>query len=213
MNVTFWSQAERTLLETLTCKVAMLREREARLLWRHVDKDKQVRFCVACERLTAAGLLERYTVNLHRPIEPSSPALRTAAGHDADVDLTVISNQLKDRWNHACRPTNVLVASRRAANLYGSTSRGLPNLLHRNHDALLGEVYVHYLSNAPQIARMWVGEHVLARAGYQVKDPDAFLIRSEGPFRVVESGGSYSRRQLESLVEYARERELELEVW
>ncbi len=213
MNVTIWSQAERTLLQTLTCKVAMLREREARLLWRCLGKGEQMQFDLARDRLSAAGLLERYTVNLHPPIKPSSPAFRIVSGHDADVDLTVISSQLKDRWNDVCRQTNVLVASRRAANLYGSTSRGLPNLLHRNHDALLGEVYVHYLSNAPQLARMWVGEHVLARAGYQVKDPDAFLIRSEGPFRVVESGGSYSRRQLESLVEYARERELELEVW
>jgi hypothetical protein len=77
----------------------------------------------------------------------------------------------------------------------------------------LGEVYVRYVIEAPKLARQWVGEHVLPKAGFRIKDPDAFLVREESPYRIVESGGSYNVRQLEGLVEYASERGLELEVW
>ena len=213
MNVAIWSQAERTLLETVTYKVSMLRESEARRLWRAFDAKNRTKFYVARDRLTGAGLLECYTVNLHPPIEPSGPTLRIVPGQELRIDLAKVSDQLKERWKYACRPTGVIVASRRAANLFGSTSHGLPGLLHRNHDALLGEVYVRYVLGAPRLAQMWVGEHQLPRAGYKTKDPDAFLLRGGQPCRVVESGGSYGAKQLESLIEYAEESELELEVW
>lgn len=213
MNPTIWSQPERVLLRTLTCKVRMLRERDARLLWRHSSKRHSARFDRAVERLLGAGLLERYVVNLHPPLDPAGPVLKRSSADTSCPDYVETSRRLRQRWSRPCRPTPVFVASRSVANLFGSTSRGLPDLLHRNHDALLGEVYLRYAIQAPKLARLWVGEHVLAKAGFQVKDPDALLARDGRPFRIVESGGSYAASHLASLAEYADRRSLELEVW
>ena len=78
---------------------------------------------------------------------------------------------------------------------------------------LLGNVFTHYAINAPNAARQWIGEHALPKAGFRIKDPDAFLVNQGAPYRIVESDGSYGVSQVKSLIEFARVRNLELEVW
>ena len=214
MNPRQWSRYERLLVETLTCKVAMLRESDARAIW-VAQVAGNSRFHAAIARLIDGGLVDRYLVNLHPPLAPKWPVVQLAAGAKQASGLAYeqMTRRLRERWSRPTVPTVVLVASRRACNLFGSTASRLPDLGHRNHDALLGEVFVRYLNAAPKLAREWVGEHVLPKAGFRIKDPDAFLFRDESPYRIVESGGSYNARQVESLVAYASERRLELEVW
>ena len=48
------------------------------------------------------------------------------------------------------------------------------------HDLRLASVYVHYRQCHPQCARLWIGEHILPKAGYRIKDPDAFLRDADG---------------------------------
>lgn len=208
-----WTPEERTFLEYLTGKVSMLRLQDAKTVWRLIASPRALAFKVAIQRLTAAGLVERYQLNLHPPLKPRAPLLHVAVGHRFDIAAEDVAEQAQRRWSKPHRPTLVLVSSRRAANLFGSTSRSLPPFWSWNHDALLGEVFVHYQATQPALLEDWVGEHLLPKAGYRIKDPDAFLVRDGLRYRIVESGGRYSAKQIQGLVDYAISNELELEIW
>lgn len=211
MNPAVWSSTERMLLDVLTCRVPLLTVRDARRLWQAQSTEQA--FLRGMGRLIQRELVEVYALNLRRATETSKPVLSIGAGENQEVNCESVSQRLRARWSGQRRQTVVITASRKAANLFGSTAHGLPKMGHREHDALLGRVYVHYALNRPQEAHHWVGEYVLPKAGFRMKDPDAFLMDNSEPYRIVESGGSYSRGQVESLVDYARDRKLELEVW
>lgn len=208
-----WTREERTLLEYLTGKVAMLRLLDAKRIWKMFRGQKRRSFEHGLQRLRTAGLIEQVQVNLHPALRPRSPLLRWRMGQSYGFDIGSISDRARRRWSKPHQPTLVLVASPRAANLFGSTSRALPPFWNWNHDALLGEVLAHYQATQPMLLRHWVGEHLLPKAGYRIKDPDAFLVNRGLAYRIVESGGSYSEKQIQGLVNYAVSNELELEVW
>jgi hypothetical protein len=101
-----------------------------------------------------------------------------------------------------------------SANLFGSSAGELSTLLHRDHDLLLAEVYVHYCRHSPQLAARWLGEDVFPKAGFRVKDPDAFLFADDGrPERVIESAGRYGRAQVQAFHEHCIEFDLPYELW
>ena len=114
----------------------------------------------------------------------------------------------------AALPTEVWVVSSATAAIFGSTARRLPPPEHYDHDLRLASVYVHYRTMYPRLARQWIGEHALPKAGYRIKDPDAFLRNQNGQvFRVVESAGRYSPAQVESFHEHCAEYDLPYELW
>jgi hypothetical protein len=101
-----------------------------------------------------------------------------------------------------------------AASVFGSTAGKLPPVEHRDHDLRLAAVYVHYCMTFPQLAQLWIGEHALPKAGYRIKDPDAFLRDDAGRFvRVIESAGRYGATQLRSFHEHCFEFDLSYELW
>ncbi len=105
-------------------------------------------------------------------------------------------------------------ASRLAANLYGSSAGHLPDLNHRDHDLLLGQVYLVFRTARPTEARQWIGEDTRPKAGYRIKDPDAFLVDAAGEVvRVIESAGRYSASQVESFHDHCAEHGLPYELW
>ncbi len=108
----------------------------------------------------------------------------------------------------------VCVAAPRTANCFGSTAAGLPKQEHLNHDLRLAAVYAAYRLQRPELAALWIGEHALPKAGYRIKDPDAFLRRGDGqPFRVIESAGRYSTDQVQSFHEHCESHGLAYELW
>ena len=118
------------------------------------------------------------------------------------------------RWNSLAVPTEVYTASRQAANLFAGDSHGLPALEHRDHDLLLADAYVAYRTNRPEEAARWIGEDFLPKAGFRIKDPDAFLIDDSGrPMRVVESAGRYNRKQIASFHDHCQTLSLPYELW
>jgi hypothetical protein len=98
--------------------------------------------------------------------------------------------------------------------LFGSTAGGSLSLPHLDHDLRLASLYVHYRRHFPDWARLWIGEHALPKAGYRIKDPDAFLQDKTGRvLRVIESAGRYSSWQVESFHEHCVENQLSYELW
>ena len=200
------------LLETLTLRVRMLSVRHVASGWwpmTHSTETAQRRL----RRLEEARLLELHRINAHPPLQADSPLFAWQPG-DNEPDSRTVSDHARHRWNQPAQPTEICVASPLAAGLFGSTARGLPHQEHRDHDLRLADVFVRYRNQASHLAAVWVGEHALPKAGYRIKDPDAFLQDQQGRIlRVIESAGRYSPAQVESFHEYCAELSLPYELW
>lgn len=205
------SAAATDLLETLTRRIRLISLGQLKRLWSISNRNRRT-FERRLSRLCAAGWLEVHTINVH-VLSPAAPLFLWQPGGE-EPDANTLARESQDRWNFPTAPTTVCVASRRTANLFGSTSIGLPKLEHRDHDLLLASVFVIYRLQRPQLASSWIGEHARPKAGYQVKDPDAFLMNGEGRvLRVIESGGRYRPSQIESFHEYCAGEQLSYELW
>ena len=124
------------------------------------------------------------------------------------------SHQARARWTSESIATDVFVASRQSANLFGGTSNALPPLEPRDHDLLLADAYAFYREQRPETALRWIGEEFFPKAGFQVKDPDAFLVDGAGRFRcVIESAGRDGTTQVESFHDYCTLHNLPSELW
>lgn len=210
-----WTRRDRDIVETLAAKVRMLSLAQVARGWwgGHASPRREERARARLRVLRRAGLLDEHRVNAHPPPEPRGPVFRWSPG-GRDPDAEAVAKRLQDRWTEAARPTTVFVASPLAANLFGCSGGGLPELTHRDHDLLLGEVFVRYLTTEPEAARRWVGEAARPKAGHRVKDPDAFLTDEVGnTLRVVESGGKYDARRVVALHEHCAENHLAYELW
>lgn len=206
-----WTDQDLELVETLARRVRLLSaEQRARLSWRSPGGK-------TCDRprlrkLMAAGLLCRSVVNA-RPLAASRPLFRWKPGDDAP-DCQRLAEAIAARWPLASWPVEVCWASPLAAQLFGSSAGRLSALEHRDHDLLLADAYVQYRIREPMLAKRWCGEDARPKAGYRIKDPDAFILGDGGAVvRVVESAGRYGRKQLEDFHEHCADAELPYEWW
>lgn len=205
------SPAATDLLETLTRRVRLMSLAQLKALWRISARNRRV-LGRRVSRLCAARLLDIHTINV-QVLNAAGPLFAWRPGAE-EPNPEVLSRRSQARWQLPAVPMTVCVASRLAANLFGSTSAGLPKLEHRNHDILLAGVYVFYRLRRPQQATFWTGEHALPKAGFQIKDPDAFLIDGQGQvIRVIESAGRYRPNQIESFHEHCADEGLSYELW
>jgi hypothetical protein len=211
MNLTLTSR-DHDLLETLTCRVSVL---TAALAAQLTASGKSRRGIVRrrLRRLASANWLELQTVNAHPLLPVTNPIFAWQPGDD-DPDAERLSQLARRRWSRPARPMEVCIASRRAASLFASTAGGRFSQRQVDHDLRLASVYVHYRVHHSELARRWIGEHALPKAGYRIKDPDAFLRDGYGcVFHVIESAGRYTPRQIESFHEYCVENQLGYELW
>ncbi|MCA9013666.1 MAG: hypothetical protein KDB01_28135 [Planctomycetaceae bacterium] len=157
--------------------------------------------------------LKRATILAHPPLKADQPLYQWAPGDD-DPDSEEIAEACQSRWACPAIPTDVIVASEKAANLMGSTACGLPRPEQWNHDLHLSQVFVMYRRRRTKLAQMWVGEHSLPKAGYRIKDPDAFLVdRKNKVRRVIECAGKYDAKQVESFHDHCADHDLPYELW
>ncbi len=206
------TERDMDLLTTLTLRVRIMTPRQIASVWWPDGRS----LCQTVRRLQKfqhAGLVEQHIVNAH-PLLPATRPLFAWRPGTPEPDCERVAERCRVRWNRPRRPLAVCVASRKAAGMFGSSGRGLPPNEHRDHDLRLASVYVSYRQHRRQLARLWVGEHGLPKAGYRIKDPDAFLVESDGTVRrVIESAGRYSARQVESFHEHCVEHELPYVLW
>lgn len=209
-DVTVWTKTGFELLLALAIQVRMLAVVQVRRLEKLTGDRKHA--IEDLSQLREAGLVERYLVNAHPLLGPSSPLFQWAPG-EADPNSRLLSNKAKRRWTQTAVPTEVIVATKKTANLFAGTCYGLPPVEHRDHDLLLSDAYVvHRLRRHAK--RFWIGEDFLPKAGLRIKDPDAFLVDENGhPKWIVESAGRYSSRQIESFHDYCVSLDLPYELW
>lgn len=200
------------LLRTLTRRVRALDRRWVRSVW-WPGCAKSRRPHRRIDELIDAEWLESHLVNVHPPLLVEGP-LFAWQPNERGPEPEEVASSCRSRWTSAAVPTEVLVASPKSAAVFGSSARGLPPAEHLNHDLRLAAVYLHYRSQQPQLAARWRGEHCFGKAGYRIKDPDAFLVDPQGCVRrVIESAGRYSAAQVESFHEHCVEYSLPYELW
>lgn len=209
MNLT---ERDIDLVETLTRRVRLAAVSQiAKLWWSDASGSATARSRL--RRLQSAGLIERHWINVHPLLPVTRPLVAWKPGDD-DPDAEQIAARIKHRWCEPTVPIEVCVATAAAANMFGSTARGIPSWEHRDHDLRLTSVYVHFRELQPRLVQLWVGEHALPKAGYRLKDPDAFLIDLQGDVvRVIESAGRYCATQVAAFHEHCSDHDLPYELW
>ena len=200
------------LLDTLTSRVRILPLHLAAQGW-WPEARNQGTARRRLDLLAQAGWIECHIINAHPLLPVLQPLFTWEPGQDAP-EADRIASAARSRWSQPARPLEVCVASSQAACLLGSTARRLPPPEHRDHDLRLAAVYVHYRTVLPALAELWIGQHALAKAGYQVKDPDALLCDENGRvLRVIESAGRNGAPQIERFHQHCVEFDLPYELW
>ena len=203
--VAAWTQTDFDIAQTLALRVRLLARSQANQIWSDANK--------RLSGLVSAGLIEQYVINAHPRLQPPKP-LVSWAPDQLNPDFNTISTRARARWNQPAVSTIVFVASKRTANLFGGDAHGLPPVEHRDHDLLLSDAYVFYRDQRPEVAMRWIGEDFFPKAGFKIKDPDAFLVDDDGQFRcVIESAGRYSTQQVQSFHDYCAIHNLPYELW
>ncbi len=207
-----WMPAEMEIVEALTRRVAVMSDGQLfDVGWSGSESVHQVGSSL--NRLLKADLLQRTIVNVHPRVLLDKPLVAWRAGANLP-DLQRARATIRDRWQQPTQPTEVYWASKRAANLFGSTSRDLPDLFHRDHDLLLAEVYVFYRRHRNAWAKRWLGTGVIPQASLRTKNPDAILFGDDGrPACVIESSGHCGLKQLKSFHEHCVCFDLPYEIW
>jgi hypothetical protein len=200
------------IIEALTRQIRIVSLKQAKdCWWPDLPNTKRARRKLM--QMVERGWIERHLINAHPLLPITQPLFAWRLGMP-DPDSESVSQCCHKRWNRPAIATEVFVASPLAASLLGSTARGLPRREQWDHDLLLTSVYVHYRCHRPKLAPAWIGEHSLPKAGYRIKDPDAFLMNSQRRVLcVIESAGRYSPDQVASFHEHCAERDLPYELW
>ena len=200
------------LLHVLTLCVRLLTVQQVTRLW----WPESVSHRAARRRLE--WLQDSRLVELHRlmahPLLPVNEPMFAWQPGDTEPDCERLAEACSARWTRPDVAITACVAAPRAASLFGSTARGLPQRQHLNHDLRLASVFESIRLRDPRMAAMWIGEHGLPKAGHRIKDPDAFLCRNDGLLiRVMESAGRYSAAQIQSFHDHCEVHELPYELW
>ena len=211
-GVTVWTQRDYDILQSLAIRIRMLSVTQAtQIWWPQRESLRDSRRCL--RRLTAGGLVHRYVINAHPLLAVTAPLTSWKPGQ-LEPDCHELSLAARRRWNRPTIPLEVFTASKQTANLFGGVAYGLPRLEQRDHDLLLADAFVAYRCNRPSEAEHWVGEDFLPKAGFRIKDPDAFLINDHGQMtHVIESAGRYTPKQINSFHEHCSALDLPYELW
>jgi len=200
------------ILDALTCRVRQMSLEQIGAAWcPQTVSQKALRRQL--KQLLDIGLLMRTTAVAHPRLAIEAPLVAWSPNDD-EPDFESAFRRILARWRQPDCLIEVYWASAKAANLFGSAGGRRPNVTHLNHDLLLSEVYVYYRTRHPELADNWIGENAIPKAGFRVKDPDAFILDNAGmPLRVVESSGRYGIRQIQSFHDHCVDHCLPYELW
>ena len=207
-----WTDIELDVMKSLARCVQMLTALQIGRIW--LEQESTAESAQQLMRpLVAAGMVQQALVVGHPALQPKRPIVGWEPGKP-DPNYSRISDRIRGRWNQSSVVTQVYWASSRAANIFGCSVPHLRSVTHRDHDLLLSDVYAFYRVSRPGLAASWIGENSLPKAGYRIKDPDAFLIDNDGRVRrIIESAGRYGRDQIETFHQHCVDLQLPYELW
>lgn len=207
----YLNERDTQIIETLTLKVRLLtRQQIAQHWWPHTkDRTKPTH---ALQHLLESGFLERFYVNARLLDDLRAPIFAWKPGSPTP-DYPALSLRLRLRWKQPSQNLSVYIASKFA----GSWLGGKGGVLHpdqASHDIHVAAVFLQLLRKNPPDAAAWVGEDLRPKAGFRIKDPDAFLEYSgQRPTVVVEFGGAYDPKRVRDFHEHCAKHKLCYQLW
>ncbi|MFO0887923.1 MAG: hypothetical protein U0790_02130 [Isosphaeraceae bacterium] len=208
------TERDREILRDLTTKIRLLTFSQlAGNFWPQGESGR-VNARRRLGELVSRELLEKVQVVSHPLLELAAPIVAWRPGMPAP-DAGEISHRLISRWQAEPREMTVYLAGRKAIALFGASALGeIKNRYQVTHDLHVSEVYLYFRRTAPELARAWVGEEILAPSRKDQKLPDAILHDAEGrPRLVVEFGGKYPARRVAAFHGDCEIRGLPYELW
>lgn len=167
------------------------------------------------KQLAKENLVARLSVQARAIPVLESPLVSWRPG-DPAPDFGAVAYRCQQRWRW--RPTRscvVWIATDRSAQLYGGVRRGqLKNPTQATHDLGVAAVWLRLRAIAPQWAKAWRGEDLLAHTRRGEKLPDAFIVdHNEQVVWVIEFGGGYDAERVEAFHRDCCERSLPYQLW
>lgn len=164
--------------------------------------------------LAATGLVHNFETLSHPELPLTEPVVTWAPGEPAPL-FGQVSYRLRSRWNLAPESLRCVIATRFAGRAFGGHGGRFPRESERTHDLHMATVFLHYRKHHSELTLRWKSEARLLwerRGSKKEKLPDAVLSLPDGK-RIVEFGGAYSKRKLESFHHYCRSINASYEVW
>lgn len=208
MSLTPWDQ---DLLVALTGRVRLFAETQiVRSAWGGTILSEQTTLKrVRC--LESSGWLLRLRLPAHPELELRSPISIWRPSLPAP-HFGAVSYALKNRWRLPLQDAGIVVATRKAAKLFGGSPGWVKNSSQVTHDLHVSSLFLHYRKRlSPGFE--WVGEDQLTKERGK-KHPDALIIDGAGrPRLFVEFGGSYAVERVEKLHRHCAAAALPYELW
>lgn len=167
------------------------------------------------QRLAEQELVSRLFVQARAIPKLESPLVSWKPG-DSAPEFGAIAYRCQQRWRW--RPTRscvVWIATDRSAQLFGGVRRGeLKNPTQATHDLGVAAVWLRLRAIAPQWAKAWRGEDLMAHTRRGEKLPDAFIVdHNEQVVWLIEFGGGYDAARVEAFHRDCCERSLPYQLW
>lgn len=182
--------------------------------WWPPNRDARWRARAAVNRLAREKWLCPVTVLARPMLELSAPIFEWAPG-DPEPAFTLLENRCQERWECPAVQTEVVVAGRRALEVFGGSTPGdVKNACQTTHDLHLAEIFLRYREAGLNWREQWVGEDVIAARWEWKKLPDAVLCDKGGnPVRAVDFGGAYRDERLRDFHVMCATKSLSYELW
>jgi len=208
------SNRDEEILETLVFKVRLFTPAMIARTWWPEARSPEVHARRRLAQLVEVGLLESTRLFAEPMLALEQPVSSWRPG-DPPPDAEAVSYTLQSRWTIPPVQTEVVVATKNAVYQYGGRGRGGQHQrFQAGHDLHLSAVYLHYCEHDPVLARDWLGEDFLGKAGDHIKDPDALIMGpDERPRLAIEFGGRYDARRVQEFHEHCQQQKLGYELW
>jgi hypothetical protein len=213
VNRTFiLGERDREILTALTQKVRLFGFRQ---LAHHyfagdpANTRRRLRILERAGLIVRAKVIARSIPVLIHPIYKWSPG-------ESVIDMGIVAHRVQSRWRQRpARACQAVLATEHAAQLVGGHAKGqLTRETQATHDLGVAVVWLHLDRTAPDRAKAWCGEDVLAHLRRGEKRPDAFLVTASHEVQsVIEFGGDYDAARLRSFHDDCANRHLPYEVW
>lgn len=208
MSLSPWDQ---DLLVSQTTRVRLFAESQiVRSAWGGTSLSKQTTVKrLRC--LESGGWVKRLRMPTHPELELKGPVSIWRPGMAAP-NFGAVSYALKSRWRLPLQDAGIVVATRKAAKLFGGSPGCVKNSSQVTHDIHVASLFLHYRNRLPP-GFEWVGEDQLVQE-LGKKHPDALIVDHAGrPRLFVEFGGSYAAERVEKLHRHCVAAALAYELW
>lgn len=211
-----WTRRDLSIVSALTVRCRLMSLEQIAANWWPLATGSVHNVTRSLNRLIDAGLLDEFEVDIEMLPQMTKPLASWRPGivDEAIFDPQKISHQLQSRWHGQSQRCRVYAPTALAAHLYGSLTHGLHDPLQATHDVHVAELYLLYRRRDPTLAEHWRGEGCFRKAGFALKDPDAFLVDSAfKPTFAVEFGGKYPAERVAAFDDHCRTHALPYELW